>query len=75
MTEDCFTTEPHTLLFREVQDLNTVVRDLAARVESLEADAIEQARSQEFCLDFIVQRLEKLEAASAPINQGVGNAQ
>ena len=41
MTEDCFTTEPHTLLLREVQDLNTVVRDLAARVEFLEADAIE----------------------------------
>jgi hypothetical protein len=37
--------------------------ELRARIEDLEADALEQARSQEFCLDHIIRRLEKLEAA------------
>jgi hypothetical protein len=45
------------------------ILELRARVEDLEADAIEQSRSQEFCLNFIIQRLEKLEAASTPISQ------
>ena len=69
MTEDCFT-GPHTLVFPEVKDLNNVVRDLAARIESLEADAIEQSRSKEFCLDHVIQRLEKLEAARQKIRSG-----
>ena len=68
MTKDCFT-GPHTLVFPEVQDLNAVVQDLAARVAALEADAMEQARSQEVCLDPIIKRLEKLEAASAPTSE------
>jgi hypothetical protein len=51
------------------------ILELRARVKELEDDAMEQSRSQEFCLDHIIKRLEKLEAASAPTNQGVGNAQ
>ena len=37
------------------------ILELRARVEELEADALEQSRSQEFCLDHIIRRLEKLE--------------
>jgi BMFP domain-containing protein YqiC len=50
-------------------DTRACLLELRARVEALEADAIEQSRSQEFCLDFIIQRLEKLEAASASTSQ------
>jgi len=45
------------------------ILELRARVEALEADATEQARSQEFCIDFIVQRLEKLEAAKDQLSE------
>jgi hypothetical protein len=45
------------------------ILELRARVEALEADAMEQSRSQEFCLDFIIKRLEKLEAASTSTSQ------
>jgi hypothetical protein len=37
--------------------------DLHARVEALEADQLEQAESQRFCVDAIVRRIEALEAA------------
>ena len=40
------------------------ILELRARVEELEDDAMEQSRSQEFCLDHIIRRLEKLEAAN-----------
>jgi hypothetical protein len=43
--------------------------ELRTRIEELEADALEQSRSQEFCLDHIIKRLEKLEAASAPTSE------
>jgi hypothetical protein len=43
------------------------ILELRARVKALEDDAMEQARSQEFCLDYIIQRLEKLEAAQQKI--------
>jgi len=45
------------------------ILELRARVEELEDDAIEQSRSQKFCLDYIIKRLEKLEAASAPTRE------
>ena len=40
------------------------ILELRARIEELEDDAMEQSRSQEFCLDHIIRRLEKLEAAN-----------
>ena len=45
------------------------ILELRARVEELEDDAMEQSRSQEFCLDYIIKRLEKLEAASSHTSQ------
>jgi hypothetical protein len=45
------------------------ILELRARVEELEDDAMEQSRSQEFCLDYIIKRLEKLEATSATTRQ------
>ena len=56
-------------LYAEDNVYDDCLLELRARVEELEADAMEQARSQEFCLDYIIKRLEKLEAASAPTNQ------
>jgi hypothetical protein len=43
---------------------------LHARVQALETDALEQSRSQEFCLDHIIRRLEKLEAAQQKVRSG-----
>jgi len=56
-------------LYAEDHVYDDCLLELRARVEDLEADAMEQARSQEFCLDYIIQRLEKLEAASAPVTR------
>jgi hypothetical protein len=56
-------------LYAEDNVYDACILELRARVEALEDDAMEQAKSQEFCLDFIIQRLEKLEAASTPISQ------
>jgi hypothetical protein len=53
--------------FPDLKTLANAVMPLHARVEALEADALEQARSQEFCLNHIIQRLEKLEAAQQKI--------
>jgi hypothetical protein len=50
-------------------DMANCFLELRARVEELEADAMEQSRSQEFCLDHIIKRLEKLEATSATTSQ------
>jgi len=50
-------------------DMANCFLELRARVEELEADAMEQSRSQEFCLDYIIRRLEKLKAASTPTRQ------
>ena len=58
-----------TLVWPEVGDLNDVLQELRSRIEFLEADSIEQTRSQEFCIDFIVQRLEKLEAAKDQLSE------
>jgi hypothetical protein len=44
--------------------------ELRARIEDLEADALEQSRNQGFCLDHIIRRLEKLEAAQQKIRSG-----
>ena len=49
--------------FPDLKTLANAVMPLYARVEALEADALEQSKSQEFCLDHIIRRLEKLEAA------------
>jgi hypothetical protein len=46
------------------------ILELRARVKELEDDALEQSRSQEFCLDHIIQRLEKLETAQQKIRSG-----
>jgi hypothetical protein len=46
------------------------ILELRARVEELEDDAMEQSRSREFCLDHIIERLEKLEAAQQKIYPG-----
>jgi hypothetical protein len=56
-------------LYAEDNVYDDCLLELRARVEDLEADAMEQARSQEFCLDYIIRRLEKLEAASTPTRQ------
>jgi hypothetical protein len=53
--------------FPDLKTLANAVMPLYARIEALEADALEQARSQEFCLDHIIRRLEKLEAAQQKI--------
>jgi hypothetical protein len=39
------------------------ILELRARVEALEADQLEQAESNRFCVDAIVRRVEALEAA------------
>ena len=39
------------------------LRELRARIESLEADQLEQAESYRFCTDAIAQRVEALELA------------
>ncbi len=46
------------------------ILELRAKVKELEADAMDQSRSQEFCLDHIIRRLEKLEAAQQKIRSG-----
>lgn len=56
--------------FPDLKTLANAVMPLHARVEALEADALEQSRSQEFCLDHIIRRLEKLEAAQPKIRSG-----
>jgi hypothetical protein len=56
-------------LYAEDNVYDDCLLELRARVEELEADAMEQSRSQEFCLDYIIRRLEKLEAASTPTRQ------
>jgi hypothetical protein len=56
-------------LYAEDNVYDDCLLELRARVEDLKADAMEQARSQEFCLDYIITRLEKLEAASTPTRQ------
>ena len=56
-------------LYAEDNVYDDCLLELRARVEELEADAMEQSRSQEFCLDYIIRRLEKLKAASTPTRQ------
>jgi hypothetical protein len=56
-------------LYAEDNVYDDCLLELRARVEDLEADAMEQSRSQEFCLDYIIRRLEKLKAASTPTRQ------
>jgi hypothetical protein len=53
--------------YADTSDPYSCFLELRARIEALEADALEQARSQEFCLDHIIRRLEKLEAAQQKI--------
>ena len=56
-------------LYAEDNVYDDCILELRARVEELETDAMEQSRSREFCLDYIIRRLEKLEAASALTSQ------
>jgi hypothetical protein len=44
-------------------DTRACILELRARIKALQADQLEQAESQRFCVDAIVRRIEALEAA------------